>query len=309
MVISASRRTDIPALYMPWFMACIEQGEFDVSNPYTRHVAKIPADTDHVHTIVFWSKNFGDFLARGYGENLVHRGYNLFFNFTINAFHPLLEPGMPPLAQRLDQLSRLSRKWGPAAIHWRFDPICVWSAGNGRLTDNLDDFDRIARSAAQAGISVCITSFVDLYRKIKRRMHVQPEVDLIDPPMDEKVDVILKMARLLRKLGMQLHLCCEKEVLAALPPGAHVKAASCIPNDRLADLYGPGISMRRDTGQRMAAGCGCRVSKDIGSYDRHPCRHNCLYCYANPISDARDRRRTGGEYRAAERAGQRVSTR
>jgi DNA repair photolyase len=48
------------------------------------------------------------------------------------------------------------------------------------------------------------------------------------------------------------------------------------------ELYGGRISLRRDPGQRRRAGCGCRVSVDIGSYGRHPCRHGCLYCYANP---------------------------
>jgi hypothetical protein len=85
-----------------------------------------------------------------------------------------------------------------------------------------------------------------------------------------------------KESGIELHLCCEKDVLSALPQGTDVRAAACIPNDRLIDLYGPGISLRRDAGQRAAAGCGCRVSRDIGGYDKHPCHHNCRYCYANP---------------------------
>jgi DNA repair photolyase len=30
----------------------------------------------------------------------------------------------------------------------------------------------------------------------------------------------------------------------------------------------------------------CGASKDIGSYNLHPCRHNCLFCYANPACDS-----------------------
>ena len=44
------------------------------------------------------------------------------------------------------------------------------------------------------------------------------------------------------------------------------------------------ISLRKDTGQRVKAGCGCTVSVDIGSYRQQPCYHNCLFCYANPAS-------------------------
>ncbi|MBW2679028.1 MAG: DUF1848 family protein, partial [Deltaproteobacteria bacterium] len=45
-------------------------------------------------------------------------------------------------------------------------------------------------------------------------------------------------------------------------------------------MYGEGLSLQKDTGQRVKAGCGCRVSTDIGSYAGHPCYHRCLYCYA-----------------------------
>jgi hypothetical protein len=51
------------------------------------------------------------------------------------------------------------------------------------------------------------------------------------------------------------------------------------------DIYGGHLSLRKDTGQRVKAGCGCKVSADIGSYRQQPCYHNCLFCYANPTGD------------------------
>ena len=78
-VISASRRTDIPAFYMDWFMQQIEQGCFEVINPYNRKATVVTATPDNVHTIVFWSKNFGPFIEGGYGQMLAAMGYNLFF--------------------------------------------------------------------------------------------------------------------------------------------------------------------------------------------------------------------------------------
>ena len=96
-VLSASRRTDIPAFYMPWFMAQIEKGQFTVVNPFNRKESIVPATPDHVHSIVFWSKDFGAFIKKGFGQQLQKRGYYLFFNFTINSDNPLLEPHVPPL--------------------------------------------------------------------------------------------------------------------------------------------------------------------------------------------------------------------
>ena len=103
-VISASRRTDIPAFYMKWFMQQIKNGHFEVVNPYNRHVSIVPATPDKVHTILFWSKNFGPFIKSGFGEKLRKTGFNLYFNFTINFKEPLFEPNVPDLEERICQL-------------------------------------------------------------------------------------------------------------------------------------------------------------------------------------------------------------
>jgi hypothetical protein len=284
-VISASRRTDIPAFFMPWFMAGIDAGHFDVQNPYNRRTVIVPATPDRVHSIVFWSKNFGPFIDQGYAKTLVQRGYRLFFNFTLNSTQPVLEPSLPPIDKRLGQLARLVEVFGPACVQWRFDPICFFRERSGRMGDNLDQFEIIARYAAQLGLKTCITSFVDLYRKVLRRVKEHHDLELIDPPMAQKAATAMQLADQLTSLGMEMRLCSEKDLLAKLPPYLGVAASACIPNDRLAALYGPGISLAQDGGQRRAAGCMCGVSRDIGSYNLHPCRHNCLFCYANPACD------------------------
>ncbi len=93
------------------------------------------------------------------------------------------------------------------------------------------------------------------------------------------------MEKILALNEISLQLCCEKEVLKALPVESGIQKGGCIPADRLMALFGGRVSLKRDSGQRIAAGCGCHVSRDIGSYEHHPCYHNCLFCYANPRSD------------------------
>ena len=61
-VLSVSRRTDIPAFYLDWFMQGIEKGFFDVVNPYNRKTSRVDARPRRIHSIVFWSKNFGPLL-------------------------------------------------------------------------------------------------------------------------------------------------------------------------------------------------------------------------------------------------------
>jgi hypothetical protein len=282
-VISASRRTDIPAFHMRWFMQGIERGEFEVTNPFNRRVTRVPATTPPVHTIVFWSKNFGPFLAEGCGQQLVDRGYHLFFQFTVNPGNPLLEPGVPALADRLVQLRRLGRDFGPRAVNWRLDPICFYHGADGRPHVSSEGAERIADAAAAVGIRSCTASVMDPYRKIDRRTARLPGFGFSAATHRLAIDALVALETLLRPRGIRLATCCETGLLDDLPPGSDIRAGACIPSALLMELYGGTLSLKRDPGQRTAAGCGCRVSTDVGSYDRHPCGHGCLYCYAGPV--------------------------
>jgi len=281
-ILSASRRTDIPAFYMDWFMQGIREGGFEVTNPYNRNVSRVPASPEAVHSIVFWSKDFRPFLDGGYGEALNRMGYHLFFNFTVNSASEWLEPGIPPLDERLETLRRLWEAFGPECINWRFDPICFYTLPGGESAHNLDDFPKIAEAAGRLGIRRCITSFMDHYPKIKKRLARMPGFAFQDPPMETKTALLERMAAHLKPLGISLLTCCEKTVMAALPPDSEIRPSACISASLLKSLFGGNLSLRKDSGQRVKQGCGCSVSSDIGSYKEQPCGHNCLFCYANP---------------------------
>lgn len=285
-IISASRRTDIPAFYMPWFMAGIERGVFEVVNPFNRRVRRVAAAVDRVHSIVFWSKDFGPFIRGGYGERLEDAGYHLFFNFTVNSEVPALEPRVPPLSRRLEQLEILCRRYDPRAVAWRFDPICFFRISGGAVADNTEDFERIARRAADCGVRRCITSFVDDYAKVRRRADRLPGFAFVQPDTGRKHALLQHMQGVCAALRMKLETCCEKTLLDTLSPGSGIRPSACIPAALIMEIYGGRLSLKRDAGQRVKQGCGCRESIDIGSYDLHPCYHNCLFCYANPRSPA-----------------------
>ena len=281
-VISASRRTDIPAFYMTWFMERIEKKFFEKINPFNQKKSVVHATPDHVHTIVFWSKNFKPFLLGRFGEKLQKMGYHLFFNFTINSDSSLLEPNVPQLSERLDQLKELCSRFDPRTIYWRFDPVCYYREQSGRANNNLGDFSLISNHAAETGIGRCVTSFMDHYPKIKRRVSPLSGVSFIDPAVDKKIEVLGCMEKELAEKKIHLYVCCEKELMGALPGSSSIRGSSCIPSDYLVALFGGTLSLAKDPGQRIKDGCGCRVSIDVGGYQQHPCFHNCLFCYANP---------------------------
>ena len=284
-ILSVSRRTDIPAFYMPWFMDQINRGTIEVVNPFNRQVRRVGVSPEKVHTMVFWSKNFGPFLDGGYGDLLQAMGYHLFFNFTVNSQLPILEPNVPELSLRLEQLLELCQRFGKASVQWRFDPICHYTTKVGGIHNNLADFETIAAVAGDCGISLCITSFMDHYRKIARR--VQAGFTFVEPSTTEKISILLGMQQTLAPLGIGLALCCEQDMLEKLPIGCGIRSAACISGQRIMAVHGGRVSTRRDPGQRRASGCGCSVSVDVGSYHLHPCHHNCLFCYANPACDQR----------------------
>jgi hypothetical protein len=281
-VISASRRTDIPAFYMQWFMRGIRKGFFEVENPYHHKTFIVPASTSDVHTIVFWSKNFAPFITGAYGGQLQACGYHLFFNFTINSECALLEHGLPCLEERLVQLEYLCDHFGPASINWRFDPLCFYRTKTHTIQDNLKDFSMIARKAASVGVRRCVTSFMDMYPKIRKRLVRQPGFEFVHVPMAKKLTILKEMNRTLGNLGISLQTCCEKDLLERLPEDLPIGNSACIPNDLIMSQFGGRVSLGKDSGQRVKEGCGCFKSVDIGSYSRQPCYHNCLYCYANP---------------------------
>jgi hypothetical protein len=284
-ILSVSRRTDIPAFYMAWFMDQVTRGSVDVINPFNRQINQVAVSPERVHTMVFWSKNFGPFLSGRCGEQLQAMGYHLVFNFTVNSRSPILEPGVPKLNQRLDQLRQLCRRFGSASVRWRFDPICHFTAQAGVIETNLGDFGTIATVAGECGIGTCTSSFMDHYRKIKQR--TRGKIVFVEPSPAERIKVLRNMERVLTRLGIQLNLCCEKKAIAALPEESTITAGACISGRQIMALYGGRVSQRQDSGQRKGLGCGCSISVDVGSYSLHPCHHNCLFCYANPACDRR----------------------
>ncbi len=281
-VISASRRTDIPAFYMKDFMNSIHRGYFRVTNPFNQKESLVMATPDKVHTIVFWSKDYTNLIKGQFIEILWNLGYNLFFNYTINSRDSILEPCLPALEHRLTQLETLAGIVGPDAVFWRFDPICYYRRTDGKICHNRHDFLKIADRASDLGIQTCITSFVDIYGKVQKRLSCLPGFSFLDPPAENKIKILLEMARELKKRDIDLLTCCEKQILESVPPDSGIKASSCIPSHYLAKLYGPDVSLMKDAGQRIKLGCGCRSSMDVGSYRHQPCYHNCLFCYANP---------------------------
>lgn len=168
MILSVSRRTDIPAFYSDWFYNRIKEGYVLVRNPFNAHqVSRIKLSPEVIDCIVFWPKNPRAMMSRL--SEL--KGYNYYFQFTLTSYDNTIEVNVPQKKYIIDTFIELSNMIGKDRIIWRYDPIL--------LTDRYDKqyhykwFDYLAKRLKDY-TNKCIISFMDLYRKTERNLgHIQ----------------------------------------------------------------------------------------------------------------------------------------
>ena len=120
MIISASRRTDIPGYFSEWFINRIREEYVLVRNPmHPRQVSKVSLSKKDVDCIVFWTKNPQPMLDRIDALD----GYNYYFHFTINPYDQSIEPAVPKKSELIKTFIDLSNKIGKEKVIWRITPI------------------------------------------------------------------------------------------------------------------------------------------------------------------------------------------
>ena len=272
MIISASRRTDIPAFYSTWLMHRIRKGFCLVPNPFNaRQVSRISLLPDKVDAFVFWSKN-PEPMLKFLGE-LDSRGFIYYFQYTLNDYPQDFEPSIPNVSRRLDTFKAFSNRLGPEKMVWRYDPIIISPATD--YSFHTSTFERLAYALRGLTRRVII-SIIDLYHKTSKRMdNLTNSNDTRGMAMlrnaPEMLELLSHIADTARAAGMRPFSCAEESNYSSLG----IPAGSCIDCKLINDIGGRS-SAKKDRGQR--ADCRCVVSRDIGVYDT--CVHGCLYCYS-----------------------------
>jgi hypothetical protein len=270
MIISASRRTDLPAFYAKWFYHRVRAGMCRVQNPMNpKQISRISLKPPDVTAVIFWTRYPAPLLP--YLSALSERGISYGFLFTVVDYPRRLEPRTPPLHARIRVFRRLSAKIGGHRIIWRYDPI-YFSPATG-VAYHKQRFAHIARSLRGA-THRCIISTVDIYRKNRGRLTDPGELTWCPPdPCDAAfADLMGYMAETAGENGMEIVSCAEKIDLR--PYGIH--PGKCIDDRWISDFTGKPVTAETDPSQRSA--CNCVTSRDIGAYNT--CPFGCRYCYA-----------------------------
>jgi hypothetical protein len=277
-VISASRRTDVPAFHSRWFMCRLAAGFAEYRNPLNGQTYRVSLDPANVRAFVFWTRNPSPLMR--YLPELSRRGTPFYFLFTLTAYPRSIERSTPTFGQAVKNFRRLASRIGPECVRWRYDPIVVSKEMNGDF--HRQNFSRIARALAGA-TEVCIVSFLDMYGKVKRNLAALEDrtgFQREDIPPASRWALASDLAKIGAGYGIRLLACCED----GLVRGAVEKA--CCVDSNLLDRIAP--SEERLPIRPTREECGCAASRDIGAYDT--CPHGCVYCYANASPEAARRR-------------------
>lgn len=264
MILSVSRRTDIPAFYSEWFFNRLKEGYALVRNPMNIHqVSRIMLNPDVVDCIVFWSKNPQQMMP----QLSKLKDYNFYFQFTLNPYGQDTEPFVPRKTKMIDTFKALADQIGAYRVIWRYDPIFL----NEKYTKayHADNFGKIAGFLNGYTEKVTI-SFVDMYSKTKRNT---AGLKIKELQYTEKRELASVFAKIAQENSFLIDTCAEDIDLSEYG----ISHARCIDDNLIKRIIGCPLDVKKDKSQRFE--CGCVASVDIGAYNT--CQHGCRYCYAN----------------------------
>ncbi|NLL39351.1 MAG: DUF1848 domain-containing protein [Clostridiales bacterium] len=280
MIISASRRTDIPCYYPEWLLGRLREGFVYTRNPFNHSQVKpVPLTAQSVDCIVFWTKDPEGIMP--HLQEIDHMGFKYYFLFTLTPYDGRIEKNLRNKRDIVSTFIELSRMIGSEKVIWRYDPIII---------NDFIDMEYHKRHFSQLAQKLCrytkkvIISFVDIYPKLKTA---------IIKPVEEEVAAGLAefFGKTARELGLEAAACCENIELSSFG----IKKSSCVDKSLIERICGRTLDLKPDKNQRN--GCGCMTSTDIGAYNT--CAGGCIYCYANHSEKAvqknMERHRPGSE--------------
>lgn len=278
-IISASRRTDIPAFYYDWLQESLKNGKVTLTNPYyPEKTYEVKLSPDDVHSIVLWSKDFTN-VAKNPG---CLKDHNLYFQYTITGYSKKIEPLVPTYEETLKVLEALRKEYNSKAFNIRFDPILfaneaeVYPTPENPFLARLNAFERLLKDLDSLDMkdSRITVSYISLYKDTISKLR-KNGINLINIDESKQIEFMKELVDLAKTYNKDIYTCANDRFVNA---GINVKKGHCVDGDILSELYGK-CTKANDPSQREE--CGCVKSRDIGGY--FPCKHGCKYCYANAI--------------------------
>ena len=157
MIVSASRRTDIPNYYSEWFLNRIREEYVYVRNPMNMHrISKINLSPTVVDGMVIWTKNPIPLMD----DLREFEKYHYYFQFTLTSYGKDIEANLPSKnLELIPAFCNLSKRIGRERIVWRYDPILL----SDRYTVEYHKrYFRVLAGKLGDYTEKCTVSFLDL---------------------------------------------------------------------------------------------------------------------------------------------------
>jgi hypothetical protein len=275
LIISISRRGDIPRFHFDWFLERIKAGFTDAVNPFNRNqVKRVSLKPEAAEVLVFWTRDPRVLLENG-GE-LENLGYRWYVMTTLTGYPLVLEENPPGKTRVIHTLRALADRFGPERVIWRYDPLVLSSlTGKDFHRANFGELSGALRGAVRR----VIISGYDEYPRTRRRMGALEAGGLLTMTalrdgesrfLAPARKLLGELAGMAKEAGMVMQSCAEEDDLASLG----IAGGACVDRDLIRELWGIEVPGRAN--QRRH--CRCAPSVDIGSYG--PCPARCAYCYA-----------------------------
>jgi hypothetical protein len=260
MIISASRRTDIPAFYSEWFLGRLQEGYALIPNPRNSdRLSRVELSPDNVDCIVFWTKNPIPMLGKL--EQLDKMGYRYYVQFTLTPYDKTVESNLPSKTDLIQAFIELSERTDTKRAVWRYDPVMIDEKHSVKW--HIKQFSEMC-GKLNAYTERCIISFIDPYKSIGDKFRAITDGEILA--------IASGFSEVARQNEITLFTCAE--VIDLFSYG--IMHGSCIDENLIEQIIGNSVKAKIDTNQRAA--CRCIESVDIGAYDT--CPNGCAYCYA-----------------------------
>ncbi|MBN7576227.1 hypothetical protein C1H57_17350 [Clostridium sp. 2-1] len=264
MIVSVSRRTDIPAFYSEWFFYRLKEGYVYVLNPMNlNQVSKVELTPETVDCFVFWTKNAKPMLNRL--EEL--RDYKYYFQYTITGYKSEVEKGVLNKKEIIETFKELSKKIGKERVILRYDPI--FFSEEYTVSYHCKAFKKLCVQL-EGYTEKCVISFIDLYKKTERNTQ---NLNILATTIESINNISREFSKIAQEHNIVVETCSEAYDLTEFG----IKKGKCIDDSVISRIMGYEVNVKKDDTQREV--CGCVKSIDIGQYNT--CMHHCLYCYAN----------------------------
>jgi hypothetical protein len=278
MIISASRRTDIPAFYAKWFINRIREGYVLNRNPFNANqIKRITLTPYQVEAIIFWTRNPKPLMQ--YLDELDEKGFNYYFQYTITGYPRELESHTPNTYKAIETFIELSDRIGKERVIWRYDPIIFTKYTD--FDEHIRLFDKISKALENKTDKVVI-SFADPYKKITKKLSKIEYMDILEQK-SKLYELAKKISEIAKSRNMIVESCSEAIDLDY----CDIQHGKCIDDALIENLFDVNLHIGKDKNQRKE--CGCVQSIDIGVYNT--CSHDCTYCYATYSDKSVDKNR------------------